>query len=169
MTSHSYLAEALLLNEGCEFAVRGPEGDVNVVSRTELFGAPNFGAVWRDLIERREDRKERPNGRPLRHAIGRGREDRELYFADAIDIATCTTSDGRRYYRVGMRGYGMQFGATHKASILREVISVDGSRSLADEMLPMLDVCMVRWGQPTVLPFPIKYLREWLEMPMATR
>jgi hypothetical protein len=68
-----------------------------------------------------------------------------------------------------MRGYGMQFGATHKASVLREVISVGESRSLVDDMLPMLDVDMVRWGQPTVLPFPVKYLREWLEMRKAVR
>ena len=169
MAGHSSLVQALLLDAGCEFAVRGPEGDVNVVSRTELFGVPNFERVWRDLVERREDRRERPNGRPMRHAIGRGKADRELYFADAVDIASCSTSDGRRYYRVGMRGYGMQFGATHKASVLREVISVGESRSLVDDMLPMLDVDMVRWGQPTVLPFPVKYLREWLEMRKAVR
>lgn len=161
---HEALVEALLLNEGSEFAVRGPEGDVNAIGRTELFGMPNFEAVWHDLVERREDRRTRPNGRPLKHAIGRGKADRELYFADATDVASCRTSDGRIYYRVGLRGSGMQYSATHKASVLREVVATDGSRSLVDDLLPMLDVSMVRWGQPTVMPFPIKYLREWVGM-----
>ena len=163
-STHGPLLNALLLNKDCEFAVRGPEGNVNVVSRTELFGVPNFETLWHDLLNRREDRKTRPNGKPMKYAIGRGKADRALYFADAVDIASCTTADGRRYYRVGMIGYGMQFNATHKASILREVIAIDGSRSLVEEMLPMLDSCLVRWGQPTVLPFPIKYLREWAAM-----
>lgn len=162
--AHADLVEALLLNGECECAVRGPGGDVNVIGRTELFGVPNFEAVWHDLIEGRRDRRTRADGKPLSHAIGRGRADRELYFADAVDIASCSASDGRRYYRVGLRGYGMQYSATHKASVLREVIAIDGSRSLAEDLLPMLDVCLVRWGQPTVVPFPLKYLREWVAM-----
>ena len=62
----------------------------------------------------------------------------------------------------------MQYNATHKASVLREVVVVEGSRSLVDDLLPMLDVSLVRWGQPTVVPFPIKYLREWAAMREAS-
>lgn len=164
MAGHGPLVDALMLNEGCECVIKGPEGDINAISRTELFGVPNFEAVWHDLLDRREDRKKKSDGKPLKHAISRGKAARELYFADAIDIASCSTEDGRRYYRVGMRGYGMQFGATHKASVLREVIAVGDSRSLAEDILPMLDVSLVRWGQPTVLPFPVKYLKEWVGM-----
>ena len=152
----SDIVDAFLLNDGCEFVVRGPEGDINVITRTELFGVPNFELVWHDLIERRADKRQ------YKAAIGRGKKDRGLYFADAVDIASCATPDGRRYYRVGLRGYGMHYRDTHRASVLREVIPLDGSRSLVDDMLPMLDTSFVRWGQPTVLPFPIKYLREWI-------
>lgn len=162
------LIEALILNNSCEFVVRGPEGDVNVVGRTELFGVPNYETIWKDLVERREDRKVRPNGQPITSAIGRGKADRELYFADAVDIANCKTPGGKYYYRVGLRGYGMHFRATHKASLLREVIAVEESKLLVEDMLPMLDVYMVRWGEPTVVPFPIKYLREWMAMNSLT-
>lgn len=154
--AQSDIVDAFLLNDGCEFVVRGPDGDVNVITRTELFGVPNFELIWHDLIERRADKRQ------YRTAIGRGKKDRGLYFADAVDIASCATPDGRRYYRVGLRGYGMHYRDTHRASVLREVIPLDDSRSLVDDMLPMLDTSFVRWGQPTVLPFPIKYLREWI-------
>lgn len=79
-------------------------------------------------------------------------------------IASCLTDDGRGYYRVGMIGYGMLFSATHKASIRREVISTDESRPLVEDMLPMMGICMVRLGQPTVVQFPVKYLKEWIAM-----
>ena len=100
----------------------------------------------------------------MKHAISKARGEAGIdrYFSDAVDMASCTSADGKRYYRVGLWGPGMQFSATHKASILREVIAMDGSRSLVDDVLPMLDVDMVRWGQTTVLPYPVKYLREWI-------
>lgn len=161
---HQALVEVLLASEEAEFAIKGPEGDINAIGRTELFGVPDFERVWRDLMVRRPDRVLKPNGQAMKHAIGKGKADRELYFADAIDAASCRTVDGKTYYRAGLRGYNMQFSATHKASLLREVIPWGDSRPLTDELLPMLDVDMVRWGESTVVPFPLKYLREWVAM-----
>lgn len=158
---HEGIVDLLTMHEDSEFAVESPDGNLNCIYITELYGMPNFEQIRHDLEFRRSGREN------WKAAIGRGAEDKELYFYDAVDIASCK-DDERHYYRVGLIGKGMSFSATSKASILRECIPADGSRSLASDLLPMMDVYMIRWGQPTVVPFPIKYLREWVAMKSPT-
>ena len=155
------LVEVLAQAKDAEFVARSPSGDVNIVMRTDLFGVPSFERIEEDLLLHEEQPRLGKAGKPLKCAISRSVDGIRRYFDDAVDVACCTADDGRTYYRAGLFSLGQEYNMTHKASILREVVPVGSSRSLARDLLPMLDVSFVRMDNPTVLPYPIKYLREW--------
>ena len=45
---------------------------------------------------------------------------------------------------------------------IRSIISYDNGKIRFLELLPLMKVFFVRHGQLTVLPFPFKYLREYM-------
>lgn len=50
-----------------------------------------------------------------------------------------------------------------KSAILkRKIEKVEHSKDLFSQLLPLMDVTFVRNGQLTVIPFPFKYLREYI-------
>jgi len=55
--------------------------------------------------------------------------------------------------------------ATH-IRIIKPVRKLNGDKSkiLFNKLLPTMDVDFVKKGNPTVIPFPFKYLREWIKM-----
>ncbi|WP_249981344.1 hypothetical protein [Polaribacter sp. Z022] len=66
----------------------------------------------------------------------------------------------RNYYFVGIKGKGIQQSVS-RASVIREIETFGKSEYIFDKLLPLMNVDFVRNGDLTVLPFPIKYLREW--------
>lgn len=64
---------------------------------------------------------------------------------------------------MGAIGEGMQ-AKISDACLIRKVQSYEDSPLFFDELLPLMDVVFVRNGQLTVIPFPHKYLREWIKM-----
>ena len=48
-----------------------------------------------------------------------------------------------------------------RASVIREVQSVENSLLVFDKVLPLMGVEFVRYGMLTVMPFPFKCLREY--------
>ncbi|WP_430409818.1 hypothetical protein [Kordia sp.] len=67
--------------------------------------------------------------------------------------------NGGKYYFVGIKGKGIQQTIT-RASIIREIKVYKNSEYIFDKLLPLMNVDFVKNGDLTVLPFPIKYLRE---------
>ena len=65
-------------------------------------------------------------------------------------------------FSVGEIGNGMKY-TIERASAVREIQAVDGSRLIFKELLPLMGVEFVRYGMLTVIPFPFKYLREYIE------
>ncbi len=65
------------------------------------------------------------------------------------------------YYFVGVKGSGIQQHIS-RASIIREIETINDSDFIFDKLLPLMNVDFVKNGELTVLPFPLKYLREWV-------
>lgn len=73
------------------------------------------------------------------------------------------SENGRLFYYVGTIGDGMRT-KIGRASIIREISGFQDAPIFFDEMLPLMNVDFVRYGDLTVIPFPFKYLREWIKI-----
>lgn len=49
-----------------------------------------------------------------------------------------------------------------RSGVVREIQAVEGSELIFKKLLPLMGVEFVRYGMLTVVPFPFKYLREFL-------
>ena len=67
------------------------------------------------------------------------------------------------YYSTGQIGAGMQ-NKIERASHIRKVKPYENSPLFYEELLETMNVTFVRNGQLTILPFPFKYLREYIQM-----
>ncbi|WP_431367861.1 hypothetical protein [Kordia sp.] len=70
--------------------------------------------------------------------------------------------DNSYYYFVGIKGKGIQQ-TISRASVIREITVYKNSEYIFDKLLPLMNVDFVKNGDLTVLPFPIKFLREWIK------
>ncbi len=77
-----------------------------------------------------------------------------------LDIHQFQEKD-KYYYFVGVKGRGIQQ-QIPRASVIREIEVINNSAFIFDELLPLMNVDFVKNGELTVMPFPIKYLREWI-------
>ena len=102
-----------------------------------------------------------------KHELGtkglRNEEGRIEYLAECIDINTLHISKEKWLYYVGVIGKGMK-STLETAANVREIISWENSEIFFDEIIELMAVPFVRHDQTTVLPFPFKYLREWIKM-----
>ena len=73
------------------------------------------------------------------------------------------TNNGNLLYYVGTIGEGMRT-KIGRASIIREITGYAEAPIFFDELLPLMNVDFVRFGDLTVVPFPFKYLREWAQI-----
>lgn len=84
-----------------------------------------------------------------------------------LDIHTFQ-DDGQLHYYVGTIGQGIKT-SIPKASVVRKIINIDDGSIFFDQLLPLMNVDFVRYGDLTVIPFPFKYLREWINLQTTTR
>ena len=71
-------------------------------------------------------------------------------------------------YSVNQIGAGMNTTITRAANI-RKVVPYGTAPIFFGELLQTMNVTFVRNGQLTVLPFPFKYLREYIDIKTAKR
>ena len=90
----------------------------------------------------------------------RGKTMRESLLSGCLDVHSYE-EDGRTFYFVGDIGAGMQT-TVGRAANIRELCKEGSSRVNIENFLPLMDVDFVRNGQLTVIPFPFKYLREYI-------
>ena len=95
------------------------------------------------------------------YAYLRGEEERNEYLSGNIDINYIEQDEMLARFSVGEIGNGMKY-TIERASVVREIQAVDGSRLFFRELLPLMGVEFVRYGMLTVIPFPFKYLREYI-------
>ena len=73
--------------------------------------------------------------------------------------------DNQHYYSSGMVGKGMNTGIP-KASLIYKVDLLKG-QNILESLLKTMSVAFVKYNSFTVLPYPFKYLREYIEMDEA--
>lgn len=95
------------------------------------------------------------------YAYLRGEEERNEYLSGNIDINYIEQDEMLARFSVGEIGNGMKY-TIERASVVREIQAVEGSRLIFKELLPLMGVEFVRYGMLTVVPFPFKYIREYI-------
>ena len=89
-------------------------------------------------------------------------QSKDALFDSSININYFGETDSEAYYFVGDRRENVQF-SFKDACHLRKVVAVDGTKLIFKELLRTMNVDFVRTGQSTVVPFPFKYLREYMK------
>lgn len=134
------LTNELLIDEmKGKIIIKDDKGNVNLIGRTDLFTLP---------------RKEIFSA----HGI-RGKEERPRYLSGVTDINFYETNE-ESFYNVGVIGNGMQ-SKIAKASRLYQVKVIKGE-NIVRTILPLMSVTFVKLNEFTVLPYPFKYLREFI-------
>jgi len=100
----------------------------------------------------------------IRFILTKDKETTEELFNSSIDIKYFGETDREAYYFVGNSKASIQ--SSFKDSChLRKIVAVGkDSKLVFSQLLPTMNVDFVRTGQSTVLPFPFKYIREYLAM-----
>ncbi len=128
-------------------AIRYANGDINVIRETDWITIPEIEKIQESL------------------AGGdthlRGKDKRKELLSAVTDIKLFDNR-GKTYYFVGIIGEGMRTNINRAANI-RVIDIYKGDTSMFEALLPLMNVTFVRNGQLTVLPFPFKYLREYIE------
>lgn len=118
------------------------KGNINVISRTNLFCMPNPEIFKLEKLSRNE-------------------ESREKYLSGIVDI-NLFNDNGECFYSAGIVGYGMNT-AIPKAGLLYKVTVVEG-KNVIESILETMSVMFVKYNSFTVLPYPIKYLIEYMKI-----
>ena len=137
-------AEYLVMNAGKEkVIVSDGVGDILVISRTNRMMLPS-----REVFEL--------------ETISRSKSARDAYLSGVVDINFFKEKDGSFCYNAGIKGAGMN-SAIPKAALLYKVEVIKGKNIMPD-ILETMSVSFVKYNMFTVLPYPIKYLNEWLNL-----
>lgn len=126
--------------------IRYSNGDINIIRETSWFTIPEIEKIYEELS--------------AGNTRLRGKEPRRELLSGITDIKLFE-QDGRKYYFVGIIGEGMRTNVAHAANI-RMIEPYKKAALRFEELLPLMNVTFVRNGQLTVMPFPFKYLREYI-------
>ena len=102
-----------------------------------------------------------PNENIFMSPISRSKESRDKYLAGIVDINVFEL-DKHLYYNAGIVGSGMNTDVS-KAAPYYSVDVVKGVEIIT-QLLETMSVMFVKLNSFTVLPYPFKYLREYVEL-----
>ncbi len=94
-------------------------------------------------------------------SLSRSKAFRDRYLQGIVDI-NLYEQNGECFYSAGPIGSGMRAGIP-KSSLIYKVDILRGDNIIAD-ILATLSVIFVKYNSFTVLPYPFKYLREYIQM-----
>lgn len=134
-------------NETLRGIIQDNHGNINTIEDTGWITIPEIFSIREEL--------QKGNTKI------RGKEKREQLFSSVIDIKHFE-KDGAAYYFVGIIGYGMNR-TLHTAANIRKIEPVSDAPLFFKSLLPLMKVTFVRNNQLTVIPFPFKYLREYIQ------
>jgi hypothetical protein len=100
----------------------------------------------------------------VRFIFPKDNRSKEETFDATVDIKYFGETENEAYYFVGCSKASIQ--SSFKDSChLRKIVAVGkDSKLVFSQLLATMDVDFVRTGQSTVIPFPFKYIREYIEM-----
>ena len=142
--------KAKKIDEKYRGVVKNNNEEVNIIQETPLFMLPNMERI-EDILK---------NG----NIISRSEKERPENFCGCVDIHYIKDNENNcEYYTAGVIGKGMQSSVPH-ATHIRKVIPYKNNSLFFHEILETMNVSFVRNNQLTVIPFPFKYLREYVEL-----
>jgi len=98
----------------------------------------------------------------IRLSFPKQKKSLENLFDSNLNIKYFGETEREAHYFVGERRESIQY-SFRNACHFRKIIAVNGSNLIFRQLLRTMDVDFVRTGQSTVVPFPFKYLREYME------
>ena len=134
--------------ENVKGVVVDSKGNINVIKDTGWITIPEILAINKEL--------ESGNNKL------RSKAKREEFLSSCLDIKSFRI-DGALYYFVGLIGEGMKY-AIHNAANIRTIDPYGDAPEFFEKLLPLMNVSFVKNEQLTVIPFPFKYLREWVKL-----
>ena len=127
--------------------IRDALGNINIIKDTGWFTIPEIHSIKSELA----------NG----NTKLRGKEKRDELLSSCLDIKMF--NDGvSEYYFVGTIGNGMRW-LINRAANIRMIEPFENSSLMFEKLLPLMNVTFVHNGQLTIIPFPFKYLREYIK------
>ena len=138
--------DAKTAGENVKGIIRDLDGNINIIKDTDWFTIPEIFDIKSELA--------------AGNTKLRGREKRQELLSAVLDIKALDENGEKRYF-VNDIGEGMRCTVRH-ASNIRKIEKVGQATDLFSQLLPLMDVTFVRNGQLTVIPFPFKYLREYI-------
>jgi len=130
--------------------IRDTNGNYNMIKDTGWFAIPEIEEIQTEIS--------------TGNTKLRNREKREKLLSACLDIHMFNIpNEPGVFYFVGDIGEGMRWNMPHAACI-RKVEPYESAPDLFSGLLPLMDVTFVRNGQLTVMPFPFKYLREYISI-----
>lgn len=131
--------------------------DLRKLSNEFLSPTSKLGRQLRDYLH---------NEHRIRLHFSKSKEIMDDLFAASLNINYFIENDAEAQYFVGQCRESIQFSLKDSLH-LRKIIAEKGSKLIFKDILKTMDVDFVRTGQSTVLPFPFKYIREYMEMEKA--
>ncbi len=140
-----------ILDDGYKKDVAGvicfANGDINVIKEPNLITIPEIEKIHEYLS--------------AGNTSLRGKEKRDELFSSITEVRMYE-EDGRNYYFAGIIAKGMHYKIGDAANV-RCVEGYNGAPARFGQLLPLMYVPFVRNSQLTVVPFPFKYLREYIQ------
>lgn len=138
---------AKINSEKIHGVIRDATGNINIIKDTGWFTIPEIQSIKNELA----------NG----NTKLRGKEKRDELLSSCLDIKMF--KDGvSEYYFVGTIGNGMRC-LINRAANIRKIEPFEDSDLIFEKLLPLMNVIFVHNGQLTIVPFPFKYLREYVK------
>lgn len=134
-------------SENVQGVLKNADGEINIIKGTGWITLPELFAIEAELLE---------GNNKLR-----GKDKRDELLTSCLDIK-CFEQNGETYYFVGEIGEGMRSTISHSTNI-RKIVRYKEAPSFFEQLLPLMSVSFVKNGQLTVIPFPYKYLREYIK------
>ena len=143
---HNYIK---IFTSCTEESVRGIvkcNDSINIIHETGLHTVPNIFGIKEELVKGNNKLKNKTA--------------RDNYLSALLDVKTFKNNNNELYYFVGEMGAGIN--STLSGVPIRKIETYENSILFFDKLLPLMGVTFVRNNQLTVIPFPFKYLREYI-------
>lgn len=148
MNEYSSCVEIFDDDKLIEGVIKFSDDDILVIRNSGLSTLPEFEKLKAELN----------NG----NTALRNKDSRDEYLTSVTEIRKYCI-DNKNYYFVGICGYGMKTSIQNSA-LIRSVEQKKTGNGDFSRLLSLMNVSFVRNGQLTVIPFPFKYLREYITM-----
>ena len=120
--------------------IASTDGNINVITRTNRFPLPVEGIFEQEVLSR-------------------SKESRDKFLSGVVDI---NLYDDGLYYSVGIKGSGMNTKVIRAPHLYK--IEVVSGKNVIENILSTMSATFVKYKSFTVLPYPVKYLNEYILM-----